>query len=49
MADPATDPGKGPGVGRDYRFPFTPYGIQADFMDGLYDVLEDGRQVCAGN
>lgn len=30
-------------VQRDYHHPFTPYEIQQQFMNGVYDCLENGK------
>lgn len=30
-------------VQRDYHHPFTPYDIQRQFMNGVYDCLETGN------
>ena len=36
MAEPNT-------IGRDYSHPLTPYNIQVEFMDAVYNCIEDGK------
>jgi hypothetical protein len=32
-----------PAEARDFHHPYTPYDIQTDFMNAVYDCIEDGK------